>query len=71
MEASVGGVLRRDSKKEVNGILLKLVDSSHVVGLDERAILTRTREFVAAGSDVVVALAVRSCRELLKELHIR
>ena len=60
-----------DSKKEVDGILLKLVDSSHVIGFDERAILARTCEFVAAGCDVVVARAVRSCRELLKELQIR
>ena len=59
-----------DSKKEAYGILLKFVDSSHVVGFDERAILARTCEFVAAGSDVVVALAVGSRSELLKELQI-
>ena len=60
----------RRAKDEAYGILLKLVDSGHVVGFDERAILARTCEFVAASSDVVVALAVGSCSELLKKLQI-
>ena len=55
----------------MHGLLLKLVDSRHVVRFNERAIMARTCEFVAAGSDVVVALAIRRCCELFEELQVR
>lgn len=52
-------------------LLLKLVDGGHVVGFDKRAIIALTHELGAAGCDIVVALAVRSCSELLEELKVR
>lgn len=54
--------------QESSGILLKLVHSGHVVGFDKRAIMARTCELVAVGSDIVIALAVRSRSELFEEL---
>lgn len=56
---------------EACDILLKLVDRGHVVGCDERAIGSLTRELSAASSYVVIARAVRSCGELFEKLEIR
>ena len=52
-------------------ILLKLIDSGHVVGFDKRAVVALACELSAASSDIVVALAVRSSSELLEELQVR
>lgn len=52
-------------------LLFKLVDSCHIVGLDKRAVMARACELVAAGSHIVIALAVRSCGKLLEDLKVR
>ena len=52
------------------GILLKFVDSGHVVGFDERTVPGRTCEFGAAMGDIDVGFAVRSCGKLLEQLEI-
>ncbi len=52
-------------------ILLKFIDSGHVVGFDKRAVVTLTRELSSASSDVVIAVAVRSSSELFEELQVR
>ena len=69
MECQVTGL--DGGSQERNGILLKFVDSGHVVGFDKRAIVARTCELSAAGSDVAIAGAVRSCSELFEELQVR
>ena len=52
-------------------ILLKLIDSGHVVGFDKRAVVTLACELGAASSDIVIALAVRSSSKLFEELQVR
>lgn len=52
------------------GILLKLVDTGHIIGLDKRTIPARTCEFGAAMGDVDVGFAVRRGGKLLEKLEI-
>lgn len=56
---------------ECSGLLLKLVDSGHVVSFDKRAVVAWTCELAAVGSDIIVAFAVRSRSELFEELQVR
>lgn len=63
-----------DGRNLANGrsVLLELVDSSDIVGLDERAVVARgAGQLGAAIGDIVVAGAVGCGRELLEKLKVR
>ena len=66
----MSGTCFSEGSREIDSILFKFVNSRYAVGFDEGATTALTCELVAAGCDVVVALAVRSGSELFKELQI-
>ena len=52
------------------GIPFKFVNSSHVIGFDERAVAAWACELVTPIRDIVVAWAIRSGSELFEELQV-